>query len=324
MTPFVTYESFRAEIDDRHSGDMGLERRFIYDSHKLRGQFPQNSHRNIPQSLDVKHISFALAGRFHMKRNKIVTATILSAGLILGATSSAFATDSTPTATVTTASYNSQVAAYNSSLIAFDSATATFKIQIAAYSTAVQVYKTSYNNALETYKAILKANSPATTAAQYAALVAAYNAAMTAYTTATVTFKAQLSVYQAAALAYNNAYKAVYQGYKTTLEMREQLKKSINVAFDLAVHNANVAFATAMSTATTDAQKTAATNARQGAIVTAIATRKAALDTLGAKIVKPSKVEIKISVKEDGFKFDRPVRPIRPDHVEKSKKSANH
>lgn len=320
MASTVTYELFRAEIRDLHSRDMDVKSGNIHGSHQLHGRFPQNSHRNTPQSLDVKHISFALAGRFHMKRNRVLTATILSAGLILGTTSSAFATDSTPTSTVTTASYASQVAVYNSSLIAFDSATATFKIQVAAYSTAVQAYKRSYSTALETYKAILKANSPATTAAQYAALVAAYNTAMTAYTAATVTFKAQLSVYQAAALTHNNAYKAVYQGYKTTLHMREQLKKSISVTFNLAVHNANVAFATAMSTATTDVLKAAATNARQSAIVTAIATRKAALDTLGAKIIKPSKVEVKISVKEDGFKFDRPARPIRPAHVEKSKK----
>ena len=253
-----------------------------------------------------------------MKRNKIVTATILSAGLILGTTSAAFAVDSTTTATVTTASYSSQVAAYNASLIAFDTATATFKVQVAAYATAVQNYKTSYATALATYKAILKANSPATTAAQYAVLVAAYNTAMTAYTSATVTFKAQTSVYQAAVLAYTNAYKSVYQGYKTTVAVREALKKSIRVTFNASVHNANVAFATAMSIATTDIQKTAATNARQAAIATAIATRKAALDALGAKVVKPVKVEAKIHAKDDVVKFDRPIRPIRPAHVQKA------
>jgi hypothetical protein len=83
-----------------------------------------------------------------MIRNKTVTATLLSAGMILGTASAAFALDSTPTATVaTTASFNAQVAAYNTSLLAFDNASATFKIQVAAYTTAVQVYKTSYINA---------------------------------------------------------------------------------------------------------------------------------------------------------------------------------
>jgi hypothetical protein len=67
-----------------------------------------------------------------MKTKKIITATLLSAGLILGTTSAAFADNSTPTASVTMATYTSQLATYNTSLIAFDSATATFKIQTAA------------------------------------------------------------------------------------------------------------------------------------------------------------------------------------------------
>lgn len=258
-----------------------------------------------------------------MKRSKIVIATILSAGLILGTTTAAFAADRSSTVKVTAASYDSQVTAYNSSLIAFDSATATFKIQVAAYATAVQAYKTSYSSALATYKAILKANSPATTAAQYAALVAAYNTAMAAYTSATATFKTQTAVYQAAVVAYANAYKSVYQGYKTTLAMRESLKKSVRVTFEAGVHNANVAFATAMSAAITDIQKTAATNARQAAIATAIATRKSALDALDAKIVKPVKVDARFNAKEHVVKLDRPERPIRPAHAEKDKKPAH-
>ena len=181
------------------------------------------------------------------------------------------------------------------------------------------MYKTSYNNALATYKAVLKANFPVTTTAQYTVLVAAYNAAMTAYNAATVTFKAQLSVYQAAVASYKASYQSISQSFKAVSEAREQLKKSINASFDTAVHNANVAFATAKASATTDAQKSAAINARQTAIAAAIATRKAGIDALGVKLVKPVKAEIKIGNSEDNVKVDRPVRPIRPAHLIKTK-----
>ena len=73
------------------------------NSRKMFGRITQESHRMMAQPLVVKHIGFANARRFEMKTKKIITAALLSAGLILGSTSAAFADDPTPTTTVTLA-----------------------------------------------------------------------------------------------------------------------------------------------------------------------------------------------------------------------------
>ena len=113
---------------------------------------------------------------------KIITATLLSAGLIMGSTSVAFATETTSasTAPVTLATYKVKLATYNTALVAYDSATVTIKAQVVAFGVANQTYKTAYESTLLNYKAVLKANAPATTPAQYAVLLAAYNTALTA------------------------------------------------------------------------------------------------------------------------------------------------
>ncbi|MEK6647801.1 MAG: hypothetical protein AABY37_00605, partial [Actinomycetota bacterium] len=60
---------------------------------------------------------------------KIITAALLSAGLVMGSTSAAFAVDPTPTptatSTTTATTYAVQLAAYNTALAAYDSATVT-------------------------------------------------------------------------------------------------------------------------------------------------------------------------------------------------------
>ena len=259
--------------------------------------------------------------RFHMNTKKIITVTLVSAGLILGATNTAFAVDYTSTATVTTTTYISQLTAYNTALTTFESATTTFKIRIAAYASAAQVYRASYSNALLIYKAILKAKTPFATTARSAVLMVAYNTAMTSYTTATATFKAQSSQYQAAVTRYKAAYQTISHSFKAVSDMREQLKKSINSSFNVSVHKANVAFATVKASARTDAEKSAAINVREGAVVAVVAVRKTALDGLGAKMVKPSKQRIEMGDKINSFKAVKPIQPIKSTHSEKSDSS---
>ena len=93
----------------------------------------------------MKHLCFALVRRFEMKTKKIITATLLSAGLILGSTSAAVATDPTPTSpsTVTLVTYKAQLAAYNTSLVAYDSATITFKAQVTILTLCINYSYTS-------------------------------------------------------------------------------------------------------------------------------------------------------------------------------------
>lgn len=257
-----------------------------------------------------------------MKPNKIITATLLSAGLIVGSMSVASATDPSPapTATVTLSAYQVQLAAYGTSVAAYDSATVTFKAQAIVFGTAVQNYKMAYQSAFQTYGAFLKANTPANNPAAYVRLLAAYKAAMVAYNSATVVFKAQLSTYQSAVKIYKTAYENAVRIYKVTISMRENLRGAINIAFEGAVHSANAVFATAMGIATTADQKLAATTARQNAIANAIAVRKVALDAVGVKPAYPKHL-IKLGDRGENYKVDPPAKPEKSDKSDRSDKS---
>ncbi len=228
-----------------------------------------------------------------MKTKKIITATLLSAGLILGSTSAAFATDPTPapTATVTLSAFQVQLVAYGTALAAYDSATVTFKAQVIVFGTALQAYKTA----------------PA------------------GNSSAIVTFKAALSAYQTAVMTYKTSYANAVGSFKVTLSMREDLRRAINIAFENAIHTANATFATAMGIATTADQKLAATTARQNAVASAISVRKAALDAVGDKPAAPKKL-IKMGDRDKKYKADKPRKSEKSDKSKKSNegKNSNH
>lgn len=245
-----------------------------------------------------------------MKTKKIVTATLISAGLILGTTNAAYAVDSVPSANLTVASYSSQFATYNLTSAAFDAATATFRTQVSAYATALAAYKASDATLQQTYQAVLKANVPATTVVRYATLMTAYKAATIAYNSSATLFMSQSNAYQAAVQSYEKSYQAAVTSYKVTLGMYEQLNAGIYTDFETAVHNANRTFAVALRSAQTKAQKASATKVRSKAVVAAIAIRSAARVALGVAPIKPVQ-QIAIGKKADSFKAIRPVRPLK-------------
>jgi hypothetical protein len=245
-----------------------------------------------------------------MKTNKIITATLLSAGLILGTTSAAYAVDPAPSANLTVASYSSQFATYNLMSSAFDSATTTFQAETATYATALAAYKVSDAALQLAYKSVLTANSPITTTAKYTTLLAAFKTATVAYNSSAALFNSQSNAYQAAIQSYEKSYQTVVAGYKVTLGMYEDLNATIYMAFETAVHNANNKFAVALRASKTKAQTASVTKVRHSAIVAAIATRSAARVALGAKPISPIQ-QIKIGQKIDTFKGIRPVRPVK-------------
>jgi hypothetical protein len=239
-----------------------------------------------------------------METNKIITATLLSAGLILGTTSAVYAADPAPSANLTVVSYSSQLAAYNVTAASFDTATAAYKTQIAAYKTSDAALQLAY-------KTVQTANTPVRTTAKYMVLIAGYKTATLAYNSAEKLFMSQSNAYQAAVQSYEKSFHAALAGYKSTLGMYEQLRASIYMAFETSVHNANGTFAVALRASKTKAQKISAIKVRHNAIVAAIAVRSAARIALGAAPIKPVQ-QIKIGQSVGTFNAVRPVRPVRP------------
>ncbi len=245
-----------------------------------------------------------------MKTNKFITATLLSAGLVLGTTSAAFAVDLAPRANLTVASYSSQIATYNLMSASFDAATATFRTQVSTYAAAIAAYKVSDAALQQTYQAILKANVPATTVLRFANVMTAYKTATVAYNSSATLFMSQSNTYQYAVQSYEKSYQAAIASYKVTLGMYEGLYATIYTAFETSMHNVNSTFAVALRASKTKAQKASAIKVRHIAVLAAIATRSAARVELGAKPMSPIQ-QIKIGQKADAFKALRPVRPVK-------------
>jgi len=245
-----------------------------------------------------------------MKTKRIITATLLSAGLILGTTSAAHAVDPAPNANLTVASYSSQIATYNLASVSFDAATAAFRTQVSTYAAALAAYKVSDAALQQTYQAVLKANVPATTALRFATLMTAFNTATVAYNSSAALFMSQSNTYQAAMQSYEKSYQAAVVSYKVTLGMYESLNKTIYMAFETSLRNANQTFAVSLRGAKTKAQKASAIKVRHLAVLAAIATRSAARIALGAKPISPIQ-QIKIGQKIDTFAAVRPVRPVK-------------
>jgi hypothetical protein len=220
-----------------------------------------------------------------MKVNRIITATLLSAGLIVGTSSAVHAAGPTSVATptVTMPTYQTQLVAYKRVLSTYASVVAAFKVQVVVFGNAVQTYKASYGVSLDAYKAVIKANFPGTNTAKNPVLLAASNTAIT----------------------------TAVQNYDALVTKREDLRKAIDVAFETAIQNANAVFATASTIATTADQKLAATNARQSAVDLAKTVRKARLHAVGAKPVRPIK-RMKFNNRIKNFNADKPVRPVKP------------
>lgn len=245
-----------------------------------------------------------------MKMKKIITATLLSGGLILGTTSAAYAVAPASSANLTVASYSSQFATYNVSSVAFDAATATFRTQVSAYAIALSAYRASDASLQQVYQAVLKANTPTKTAVQYSTLLTAYKTVTIAYNNSASLFMSQSNAYQIAVQSYEKSYQAAVRSYKATLGMYEQLNKIIYMTFGTAVQNANHAFAVALRASKTKAQKANAIKVRHLAVVAAIARRSAARVELGYRPISPIQ-QIKIDQKVDTFKTLRPVRPVK-------------
>lgn len=244
-----------------------------------------------------------------MKRNRIITATLLSAGLILGTTSAAHAVDPVPSANLTVASYSSQIATYNAMSGSFDAATVAFRTQISAYASALAAYKAADAALQLSYQAAIKANSPVTTALRYATLMTAFKAATVAYNNSETLFMSQSNAYQTAVQNYEKSYRTAVIGFKVTIAMFEELNARIYMAFETALHNANHKFAVALMASKTKAEKAQAHKVRNLAVRAAIATRSAARVALGLKPITPVQ-QIKIGQKVDTFQAMRPVRPV--------------
>jgi hypothetical protein len=76
--------------------------------------------------------------------------------------------------------------------------------------------------------------------------------------------------------------------YRQELAAYNASRLAIENAFHLAVSNARVAFSSALATATTSAQRSAARQVMLAAVIQAAATRSSALAALGSPPVKPS------------------------------------
>lgn len=244
-----------------------------------------------------------------MKTKGIITATLLTGGLILGTTSAAYAVDPAPSTNLTVASYSSQLATFNLASAAFDAATFTFRTQISTYAAALAAYKASDATLQLNYQAALKANMPANTAVKYAHLMTAFTLATTSYNTTAALFSTQSKAYQAAVQSYEMSYRAALQGYKVSIAMWGALNKTIYTNFETAVHNANAKFAIALRAAQTRTQRVSAIKARTATIKAAIAVRSAARIALGTPPIKPVQ-QIKIGEKVDTFVGVRPIRPV--------------
>lgn len=245
-----------------------------------------------------------------MKTKKIITATILSTGLILGTTSAAYAVDPAPSANLTVASYSSQLAAFNLASAAFGDATVAFRAQVLANATALAAYKVSYAALQQAYQAAVVANSPVTTAVRYSNLVAAYNVASTAYHSSARLFSSQSNTYQTAVQSYEKAYRAAIDSYKLAIASFGQVNATIYLNFENSLKKANSIFAVSLRASKTSAQKSRAMNIRTKAVLAAIATRSAARTALGAAPMKPVQ-QIQINQKVDAFQAVRLVFPVK-------------
>ncbi len=245
-----------------------------------------------------------------MKTKRLITATLLSAGLILGTTSAAHALDPAPSANLTVASYSSQFATYNLMSTSFDAATVAFRSQVSTYAAALAAYKVSDAALQQTYQAVLKANLPATTVIRFATVMSAYKTATVAFNSSAELFMTQSNTYQAAVQTYEKSYQAAVASYKVTLGMYEGLYTRIYTAFETSMHKANYTFAVALRASKTKAQKAHAIKVRHLAVLAAISTRSAARVALGAKPMSPIQ-QIKICQKVDTFKALRPIRPVK-------------
>ena len=90
-----------------------------------------------------------------MKTKRIITATILSAGLIIGSTTGAFASDDKQPAP-TPAVYAVQLAAYNTAMTTYESAMVAYKAQMVLFDAAVRSNETAYKIALKSYETAFK------------------------------------------------------------------------------------------------------------------------------------------------------------------------
>ena len=93
-----------------------------------------------------------------MKVNRIITATLLSAGLIVGTSSAVHAAGPTSvaTTTVTMSTYQTQLVAYKRVLSTYASVVAAFKVQVFVFGNAVEASKASYGVSLYSYTAVRK------------------------------------------------------------------------------------------------------------------------------------------------------------------------
>lgn len=242
--------------------------------------------------------------------NKIAVATLVSAGLILGATGAPIASGSNPTVTVTAAAYNSQIVEYRSSLATFDSFSQEQKGQSATFQTALQVYQTAYATLMQNYRATLKANAPGISASQYAASVVGYNTAITSYVVISATYQAALSVYRARLDAYDASYKTALQNYETVLRLRQIARKSVSSSFNQGIIDSNAKFVSSTSMAKTESATNLAIKARHAAVMAALNARKVALAALGTKPVAPARISLKKSAANTSYDAPRPSRPV--------------
>lgn len=245
-----------------------------------------------------------------MKSKKIITATLLSAGLILGTTSAAYAVDPAPSANLTAATYSSQLATFNLAAAALEDATVAFRTQITTNATALAAYKASYAALQTAYQAAVTANSPVNTNAKYANLVAAYNVASTAYHSSARLYSSQSKTYQAAVQSYETAFHAAIDSFKIAIASFGAVNATIYLNFENSLKKANSVFAVSLRAAKTKAQRAHAINVRVKAIHAAIATRSAARIALGAAPIKPVQ-QIKINQTVDSFQAVRLVYPVK-------------
>lgn len=245
-----------------------------------------------------------------MKSKKIITATLLSAGLILGTTSAAYAVDPAPSANLTAASYSSQLATFSLASTTLGDANTVFRTQVAANAVALAAYKASYAALQSAYTAALALNSPVTTNARFTASVAAYNVASISYHSSARLFSSQSKTYQSAVQIYEKAYRAAIDSFKIAIASYGQVNATIYLNFENSLKKANNVFAVSLRAAKSKAQIARATNVRAKAVLAAIATRNAARLALGAAPIRPVQA-IKINQKVDSFQAVRLVFPVR-------------
>jgi len=252
--------------------------------------FSQKTHKVSTHDHPIKFLRFIecmfyhqdpALGSYRMKTKKVLTATLLSAGLMMGSVSSASAEESTPTPTPTSSASASATA----------TATATtYQAQLEAYKLALVAYRTN----LAKYGAAIKESLK-----QYEE---AWKLTLEQYEAAR---KAAIANYKADTDKYLAAWKIANERYLLDSAALKVGRQAVNTTFQAAVAKAIADFKTSMVTATTADQKSVAETARKAAIAAATAGRKSALDALGPEPVRPSKPNVPT-------KLVLPVRPTKP------------